>query len=136
MDLTSRQKPLDASPEWAMGPFVKLEQPVLSPNPEVKFQCPMLGKEVRWEEQNVYNPAAVVRDAKVYLLYRADDKCWWKFGYEDQATSRIGLAWSEDGRRFTRHPTPVVFLDKDAFTRYEWPGGCQAVHVVEGEDGT
>jgi len=129
------QKPLDARPEWEMGPFVKLAAPVLSPAPESKFQCPLQGKEVHWEEQNVYNPAVVVRGGKVYLLYRADDKCWWKFGTEDQATSRIGLASSEDGRHFTRHPLPVVFPDKDAFTKYEWPGGCQDLHVVEGEDG-
>jgi len=44
-----------------------------APAPDSKFQCPVLGKEVRWEEQNVYNPATVVRDGKVYLLYRADD---------------------------------------------------------------
>jgi len=129
------QKPLDTRPEWEMGPFVKLAAPVLSPAAESKFQCPLQGKEVRWEEQNVYNPAVVVRGGKVYLLYRADDKCWWKFGTEDQATSRIGLASSEDGRHFTRHPLPVVFPDKDAFTKYEWPGGCQDLHVVEGEDG-
>jgi len=122
--------------DWVLGPFLKLEKPVLSPNPAAKFPCPVLGKVVRWEEQNVYNPAAVVKDGKVWLLYRADDKCWWKFHNEGQATSRIGLAWSEDGRRFTRYPTPVVFPDKDAFTKLAWPGGCQDLHVVEGENGT
>ncbi|MCX6878160.1 MAG: glycoside hydrolase family 127 protein [Verrucomicrobia bacterium] len=126
----------DAPGKWEMGPFVKLDKPVFSPTPDSKFHCPISDKDVLWEEQNVYNPAVVVKDGKVYLLYRADDKCWWKFNKEDQATSRIGLAWSENGRHFTRHPTPVVFPDKDAFTKYEWPGGCQDVHVVEGEDGT
>ena len=130
------QKPQGAWPGWAMGPFVKLAKPVLSPNPEAKFRCPVAGTNVLWEGQNVYNPAVVVKDGKVCLLYRADDTCWWKFHNEDQATSRIGLAWSEDGRRFTRHPVPVVFPDQDAFTKYEWPGGCQDLHVVEGEDGT
>jgi hypothetical protein len=28
---------------------------------------------VRWEERNVYNPAAIVRDGRGCLLYRADD---------------------------------------------------------------
>ena len=130
-----KRKPLDAAPEWALGPFLKLAKPVLSPTSESKFQCPLQGREIRWEEQNVYNPAVVVREGKVYLLYRADDKCWWKFSNDDQATSRIGLAYSEDGRHFTRHPAPVVFPDKDAYTKYEWPGGCQDLHVVEGEDG-
>jgi len=123
----------DASRKWAMGPFVKLDKPVLSPNPEAKFQCPILGKEVRWEEQNVYNPAAVVRDGKVYLLYRADDKNpdlkWGR-------TCRIGLASSEDGINFTRHPTPVLYPDNDPWKKYEWEGGCEDLHIVEGEDGT
>jgi beta-1,2-mannosidase len=56
-----------------MGPFIKRPNPVLSPTADSRFQCPILGKEVRWEEQNAYNPAAVVRDCKVDLLYRADD---------------------------------------------------------------
>jgi predicted GH43/DUF377 family glycosyl hydrolase len=115
-----------------MGPFVKLPQPVLSPTPDSKFQCPILGKEVRWEEQNVYNPAAVVRDGKVYLLYRADDKNpALKWG----RTCRIGLASSEDGIHFTRHPTPVLYPDNDPWKKYEWEGGCEDLHIVEGEDG-
>ena len=60
--------------DWDLKPFVKRQQPVLSPTPDSRFQCPIRGKEVRWEERNVYNPAAVVRGGKVYLLYRADDK--------------------------------------------------------------
>jgi hypothetical protein len=47
---------------YIMGPFTKLDKPILSPNPDAIFNCPILGKPVRWEEQNVYNPAAVVRD--------------------------------------------------------------------------
>ena len=118
---------------WEMGPFVKRDKPVLSPTPDSKFQCPILGKEVRWEEQNVYNPAAVVKDGKVYLLYRADDKnSDLKWG----RTCRIGLASSEDGINFTRHPTPVLYPDNDPWKKYEWEGGCEDLHIVEGEDGT
>jgi len=84
---------------WDMGPFVKRKEPILQPMPDSRFQCPIRGKEVCWEEQNVYNPAAVVRDGKVYLLYRADDKSpdlkWGR-------TCRIGLAHSEDGIHFAR----------------------------------
>jgi hypothetical protein len=54
---------------WALGPFVKRKDPVLRPTPDSRFTCPVRGKEVRWEEQNIYNPAAVVRDGKVHLLY-------------------------------------------------------------------
>ena len=118
---------------WDMAPFIKRQEPVLRPTPGSKFQCPIRGKEVLWEEQNVYNPAAVVRDGKVYLLYRADDKSpdlkWGR-------TCRIGLAWSEDGVNFTRHPKPVLYPDNDPWKKYEWEGGCEDLHIIEGEDGT
>ena len=55
--------------KYTMGPFAKLDKPILSPNPEATFNCPILNKLVRWEEQNVYNPAAVVKDGKVFILY-------------------------------------------------------------------
>jgi predicted GH43/DUF377 family glycosyl hydrolase len=120
-------------PAWAMGPFVKQEKPVLSPTPDATFPCPIEGTAVRWERQNVYNPAAVVRDGKVYLLYRADDgpkqTAWGR-------TCRIGLAWSEDGRRFTRLGRPVLYPDNDECKPYEWEGGCEDLHIIEGEDGT
>ncbi len=117
---------------WDMGPFVKRKEPILLPTPDSRFQCPIRGKEVRWEEQNVYNPAAVVRGVKVYLLYRSDDKSpdltWGR-------TCRIGLAHSEDGVNFTRHPKPVLYPDNDAWKKYEWEGGCEDLHIIEGEDG-
>ena len=118
---------------WDMGPFVKRKEPILQPTPDSRFQCPIRGKEVRWEEQNVYNPAAVVRGGKVYLLYRADDKSpdlkWGR-------TCRIGLTHSSDGVHFTRHPRPVLYPDNDPWKEYEWEGGCEDLHVIEGEDGT
>ncbi len=122
----------DPRPDWQMGPFVKHKEPVLRPTPDSRFRCPIRGKEVRWEEQNVYNPAAVVREGKVYLLYRADDRSpdlgWGR-------TCRIGLAHSDDGICFTRHPTPVLYPDSDEWKKHEWEGGCEDLHVVEGEDG-
>jgi beta-1,2-mannosidase len=125
MDETGRQS------GWEMGPFDKHRQAVLSPAPDSVFQCPILGKEVRWEGQNVYNPAAVVRDGKVYLFYRADDRNpALKWG----RTCRIGMAWSEDGTNFTRHPTPVLYPDNDDWKNYEWEGGCEDLHIVESED--
>jgi len=117
---------------WELGPFVKYPEPVLRPTPRSIFRCPVRGKEVRWEERNVYNPAAVVRDGKVYLLYRADDISrdlgWGR-------TCRIGLAYSEDGIHFTRHPGPVLYPDNDEWKQYEWEGGCEDLHIIEGEDG-
>ena len=47
----------DPLPPWAIGPFAKLPQPVLEPAPASTFECPVSGKVVRWESQDVYNPA-------------------------------------------------------------------------------
>ena len=49
-----------------------------------------------FEKSCVYNPAAIVKDEKVYLLYRAEDE------YYDRYVSRIGLALSQDGFHFER----------------------------------
>ena len=117
---------------WTLGPFVKHKKPILRPTGDSVFTCPIRGTEVRWEEQNTYNPAAVVRGGKVYLLYRADDRSpdlgWGR-------TCRIGLAHSDDGVHFTRHEKPVLHPDNDEWKQYEWEGGCEDLHIVESEDG-
>jgi beta-1,2-mannosidase len=47
-------------------------------------------------------------------------------------TSRIGIAWSEDGINFRhRLATPVLFPAIDKFNKYEWEGGCEDPRVVE-----
>ncbi|MBC8868221.1 MAG: hypothetical protein H8E44_02325 [Planctomycetes bacterium] len=119
-------------PEWAMGPFVKREEPILRPTADPVFHCPVRGTDVQWEEHNVYNPAAVVRNGKVYLVYRADDYSpdlgWGR-------TCRMGLVHSEDGVHFTRHPEPVLYPDNDEWKKYEWEGGCEDLHIIEDEDG-
>jgi hypothetical protein len=47
---------------------------VLGPVEETTFKCPVRRKDVNWEAKDVFNPAAVVKDNKVYLLYRAEDR--------------------------------------------------------------
>lgn len=114
---------------WALTGFVKADSvnPVLQPSADSKFFCPVSKKEVRWEERNVFNPAAVVRDGKVYLLYRAQD---------NEMTSRIGMAVSSDGLHFTREPEPVFFPDADSMNIYEWKGGVEDPRIVMSPDGT
>src|ERR1051325_2086027 len=50
-------------------------------------------------------------------------------------TSRIGLAESGDGLRFTRRPTPVLYPTADAQASYEWPGGVEDPRIVETDAG-
>src|SRR5439155_16252452 len=59
-------------PGWMFGPFEKPQQvnPVLRPNPAATFLSPVNDSIVRWEEYATFNPAAVVRGGKVYVLYR------------------------------------------------------------------
>jgi beta-1,2-mannosidase len=115
-----------------MIPFVKIDSvnPVLSAGANT-FRCPVLKHEVKWEEKDVFNPAAVVRDGKVYLLYRAEDMIG-KFA----GTSRIGLAFSDDGIRFTKMKEPVFFPDNDSLKIYEWEGGVEDPRIVQSDDGT
>lgn len=113
--------------------FVKADSvnPVLAPDPKQVFTCPILGKEVRWEEKDVFNPATVVRHDTLFMLYRAEDIIGKHAG-----TSRIGLAWSLDGYHFTKHPTPVFYPGNDEYKKWEWEGGCEDPRIVEDGKGT
>ncbi|HLF35632.1 MAG TPA: glycoside hydrolase family 130 protein [Cyclobacteriaceae bacterium] len=117
---------------WALLPFTRIDSvnPVLLTSNVLSFMDPILEQPVKWEEKDVFNPAAIVRDGKVYLLYRAEDK----IGIY-QGTSRIGLAVSNDGMHFTKNPEPVFFPAKDSMKAYEWPGGCEDPRVVISEEG-
>lgn len=63
------------------------ENPILTPS------------DLPWENMLVFNPAAIMWNGKIYLLYRA-------LGKKDQI-SRFGLAKSTDGIHFTRQNNPV-----------------------------
>ena len=58
---------------WMLGPFEKAAEanPCLVPNAVSRFFCPVQEKELGWEAKDVFNPAAVVKDDRVYLLYRS-----------------------------------------------------------------
>jgi predicted GH43/DUF377 family glycosyl hydrolase len=121
----------DDEKSWAMLPFAKIDSvnPILSPS-TAEFLCPVLKARVKWEEKDVFNPAAVVRHDTVFLLYRAEDLIG-KFA----GTSRIGLAYSTDGMHFVRRSEPVFFPDEDSMKTYEWEGGIEDPRVIEREDG-
>src|SRR5580765_1589235 len=119
--------------DWQLIPFTKVDSvnPILTPDSTSVFLDPILNREVHWEAKDVFNPAAIVRNDTVFLLYRAEDKIG-KFA----GTSRIGLAWSTDGLHFTRQPSPVLYPDNDSLQKYEWEGGCEDPRIVESSNGT
>ncbi|PWK16409.1 glycoside hydrolase family 130 protein [Tumebacillus permanentifrigoris] len=96
-----------------LGPFEKYEKnPIMGPQGD------------SWESKDLFNPAAIVKDDKIYMLYRAEDHTgegiW-------NGTSRIGLAISEDGIHFHREPEPVLSPTES----YELPGGCEDPRVTQ-----
>ncbi len=119
--------------KWNDGEFVKTSlNPIMGPDSSGLFYCPVLKKTVQWQKADVFNPAAIVKDNKVYLLYRAEDNPKAIIGGR---TSRIGLAVSDDGLHFRKFDKPVIYPDNDAFAEYDFPGGCEDPRIVETEDG-
>src|SRR6187549_1169548 len=99
-----------AHAEFPLGPFRPYAQnPILSPQGD------------GWESASVYNPAALVKGGKVVLLYRA---------HADDIVSHVGLATSDDGIHFERHPEPVL-SPTEPYERF----GCEDPRVTE-IDGT
>ncbi len=92
----------------------------------------MRGTAVGWEESDVFNPAATLKDGKICILYRAEDNSAQGIG---KRTSRIGLAESTDGIHVARHATPVMYPADDNMKEYEWPEGCEDPRVTMTEDG-
>lgn len=107
------------------------ENPIIKADSTFTFFCPVKKETVKWQKADVFNPAAIVKDNKVYLLLRCEDN---PAAFLGGRTSRIGLAYSEDGIHFTKHPQPVLFPDNDEFSAYDFPGGCEDPRVVKTED--
>jgi predicted GH43/DUF377 family glycosyl hydrolase/lysophospholipase L1-like esterase len=121
---------------WVIGPFSRpaVGNPVIAPRPQSTFLDPIEHAPVPWEALHAFNPAAIVRNNKVYVLYRAEDNSGtMQIGMH---TSRLGLAESADGIHFTRRPEPVFFPAEDDQKAREWPGGVEDPRIVESEDGT
>ncbi|MEH6307170.1 glycoside hydrolase family 130 protein [Olivibacter sp. CPCC 100613] len=121
-------------PDWALGGFVRPTgvNPVISPRENTRFRDPMSGKDVAWESNDTFNPAATVKDGKIVVLYRAEDKSGVQIGHR---TSRLGYAVSTDGTSFTRQETPVFYPGADEQKDFEWPGGTEDPRVAVTEDG-
>jgi predicted GH43/DUF377 family glycosyl hydrolase len=129
----------NALPDWAIGPFTRPAdaQPVIKPDTNSVFDCPMRKAPVHWEAMHTFNPAAVVKDGKVYVLYRAeDDSSKGGKGGIGAFTSRLGLAVSDDGIHFVKEPKPVFYPAEDDQKDNEWYGGCEDPRLAQGPDGT
>jgi beta-1,2-mannosidase len=70
-----------------------------------------------WESAGTFNPSVILRDGKIVMLYRAQDK---------GGTSRLGYAESTDGIHFTRRQEPVLSPEED----YEKDGGVEDPRLV------
>jgi predicted GH43/DUF377 family glycosyl hydrolase len=112
--------------------YKPMENPVIRADSTYSFTDPVSKKEVRWQKADVFNPAAIVKDGKVFLLYRCEDNPAAAIGGR---TSRLGLAESEDGIHFRKFPKPVFYPDKDPSFKYEYPGGCEDPRLAQTEDG-
>ncbi len=117
--------------QWALVPFIKVDEvnPVLEAGNN-KFLCPVVGDTIKWDEKDVFNPAAVVKDNLVYMIFRAEDKIGKYAG-----TSRLGLAVSDDGLHFTKRSEPIFYPGNDSMKIYEWEGGVEDPRIVESPEG-
>ena len=108
-------RPADPLPPWLASPLRKVGI-IMEPNPKLA-----------WKAKSVFNPSVIVKDDKVYMLYRAQDVTgagkW-------NGTSSIGLAISDDGLKFrplTPEDQPVLKPTEP----WELPGGCEDPRVVQ-----
>lgn len=118
---------------WQIAPWSRVsDQPVIRPT-DATFLDPVTGREISWEKLHTFNPAAIVRDGKVCVLYRAEDDTG-QIGLGNH-TSRIGLAESNDGVHFSREPAPVFYPANDDQLTREQEGGTEDPRIVQTEDG-
>ncbi len=132
----SNDAPAPALPSWAIGPFTRqaTPEPVIKADPDATFENPINHEIVHWEKAWVYNPAAVARDGKIVVLYRAQQG-------PGNTVSRVGYAESNDGFHFTRDPQPVYYPAEDDQKSFEWKGsegsgGCEDPRLAEAPDGS
>lgn len=129
--LISCSQPETISP-WILGFEKPAQNPVLVADSSFIFTDPITGSTVNWQQADVFNPAAVVRNDTVFLLFRAEDNPSAILG---RRTSRMGIATSTDGINFTKHPLPVFYPDSSDYMMYDYPGGVEDPRVCQMPDG-
>ena len=75
-------------------------------------------EEHTWEKGATFNPGAVFEGGKVHILFRAMD---------DENTSRLGYASSEDGLHIDERLTEPIYVPREDFEKKASPGnsGCE-----------
>lgn len=134
-ELAKIEKTQAAEKSWMLGPFHRPEnaKPIIQSDSVTLFDDPMSEGKVAWQSKATFNPAAIVRDNKINVLYRAEqDRHTDTIGGH---TSRIGLATSVDGINYSPQENPVFYPDNDDQKKYEWSGGTEDPRIVESEDG-
>ncbi|MEO2063240.1 MAG: glycoside hydrolase family 130 protein [Christiangramia sp.] len=125
----------DSLKTWMLGPFFRSEdpKPISQSDPESSFKDPITGDVAYWKSMATFNPAAIVKNGKVQVFYRAEEKLGEKEigGHR----SRIGLMTSEDGVNFQKNKQPVFYPDNDSQKANEWPGGTEDPRLVQTEEG-
>lgn len=127
------QQELKAQEKWLLGFEKPKQNPIMKADSSYVFQDPITQTVVQWQKADVFNPAAVVRNDTVFLLFRAEDNPDAILGGR---TSRIGLAYSTDGVHFTKYTEPVLYPSNDEFQKWDYPGGIEDPRVVETPEGT
>lgn len=120
---------------WMLGPFKRPDnaKPIIQSDTSTLFKDPMSDKKVAWQSKATFNPAAIVKDGQINVLYRAEqDRHTDSIGGH---TSRIGLAVSEDGIHYRTEDVPIFYPDNDDQKKYEWIGGTEDPRIVQSEDG-
>ncbi len=93
--------------EWRVRPWPRVsDNPIISPRGN------------SWESAGTFNPAVILHNGKLVMLYRAQDKL---------GTSRLGYAESSDGVHFTRASQPVLSPE----AAYEKDGGVEDPRLVK-----
>ena len=85
-----------------LSSFIKpAENPILKADSTLMFFDSLKNENVKWQKADVFNPAAIVKDGKVYMFTRSEDNPAAAIGGR---TSRIGIAVSKDGIHFKNFP--------------------------------
>jgi len=88
------------------------QNPIISPRPEFA-----------WELKGTLNPAAVLADHGVHILYRA---------FSNDDTSTLGYALSRDGVHIDERPNYPVYIPREPFEKKNHPGysGCEDPRIT------